>query len=396
MIALQLALILLPTQQPTEPVQAAPAAPRRGMVDLRWKVDPTVQVRPAKPEVVLAPSEPRVELRVEPRLELRLAEVLAPTEPRVELKVEPQLELRLAESVVELHDPTQAAPQAAHESAHQGRSWIGVELAGDGEGNASLEVGRMVEDSPAERAELEAGDRVLALNGESVSSLQDLRDRLDQLQPGQRVKLTVERAVGVELDRRGFGEKGKPRLGVRLSADDHGLLIDSVESGWPAEDAGLRAGDRITSIDDHDVRATSDLTEVLSATEPGDTVEIHIERTFALDLGTFPDPSGQAPGAGAFQLDAQPKRGRAQMDEGQPPPQIFGLPRGGSGGGSGDFQAQPVPRGGPPPAAQQDSGLESELRSLRDELRSLREELRALRSELDDLRRSGAGRRVGQ
>ena len=396
MIALQLALLLLPTQQPTEPVQPAPApaAPRRGMVDLRWKVDPTVQVRPAKPEVVPAPSEPRVELKVEPRLELRLAEVLEPTAPRVELKVDPQFRLRLAEPVVEFHDPAQAAPQDAHESAHQGRSWIGVELASDGEGNASLEVGRVVEDSPAERAEIEAGDRVVALNGESVSSLQDLRDRLDQLHPGQRVKLTVERAVGIELDRRGFGEKGKPRLGVRLSADDHGLLIDSVESGWPAEEAGLRSGDRITSINGNEVRETSDLTEVLAGTEPGNSVELRIDRTIPIELGNFPDQDGQAPGAGAFQLEAVPQeRGRARMeDEGQQP-QIFGLPRGG-----GDFQVQPPPRNAQPqPRAEpMDSGLESELRSLRDELRSLREELRALRSEIDDLRRSGAGRRVGQ
>lgn len=380
MIALQLALILLSAQQPTEPVQPAPAPPRRGMVDLRWRVDPTVQARRA-PEVV-ATTEPRVEVRVDPSFDLQ---------------VEPRLELRLAEPV-ELHDPTQAfhdpnqaAPQAARGSAQQGRSWIGVQLQSDDEGNASLEVGGVVEDSPAERAEIEAGDRLVALNGESVSSLEDLRARLDQLHPGQRVKLTVERAVGVELDQRGFGEKGKPRLGVRLSADDHGLLIDSVESGWPAEEAGLRGGDRITSINGNEVRETSNLTEVLAGTEPGNSVEIHIERTFALELGTFPDQAGEAPDADTFERVVPQERGRARMEEGQQP-QIFGLPRGGSGGGSGDFQVQPVPRGGPPPAAQQDSGLESELRSLRDELRSLREELRALRSEIDDLRRSSSTR----
>jgi membrane-associated protease RseP (regulator of RpoE activity) len=361
MIVLQLALLLLPAQQPTEPVQPAPVAPRRGMVDLRWNVS-VPQARRAAPEVVVAPTEPRVEVRVEPRLELSLAE-----------------------PVIEFHDP---AVQAAPEPARQGRSWIGVELASDGQGNADLEVGRVVEGSPAERAELEEGDRLVALDGESLESFQDLRDRLDQRHPGQRVKLTVERAVEIELDQRGFGEKGKPRLGVRLSADDHGLLIDSVESGWPAEEAGLRGGDRITSINGNEVRETSDLTEVLSATEPGSSVEIHVQRTIPIELGTFPDEGGQAPGAGAFRLEVPQERNRTRTDE----PQIFGLPRGGS-----DFQVQPVPRGGPPPSAEsQGSGLESELRSLRDELRSLREELRALRSEIDDLRRSGASRRVGQ
>ena len=127
------------------------------------------------------------------------------------------------------------------------------------------------------------------------------------------MKLTVELAVDVELDQRGFGEKGKPRLGVRLSADDHGLLIDSVEAGWPAEEAGLRGGDRITSINGHDVRETSDLTEVLAATEPGDSVEIHIDRTIPIELGAFPDQEGQAPGGGAFHLEATPERGHASV-----------------------------------------------------------------------------------
>jgi membrane-associated protease RseP (regulator of RpoE activity) len=243
---------------------------------LRWNGQ-AVQVRPAKPEVVLTPTEPRLELKVEPRLELRLA------------------------PVVESHDPV----QELRAPARQGRSWIGVELTSDDQGEAELEVGRVIEGSPAERAELEEGDRLVALDGEPLSSFQDLRERLDQRHPGQRVKLTVQRTLSVELDQRGYGEQGKPRLGVRLAEDDHGLATDSVESGWPAEAAGLRAGDIIKSIEGREVHTTSDLTGVLGEIEPGDSVEIGIERSVKLELGTFPGEEGQAPGGGAFSFGSR-------------------------------------------------------------------------------------------
>jgi hypothetical protein len=378
----------------------APVAQGQGMTELRWE---GVKVQTANPQVKLktkvkaAPLavEPKVDLQVEPRIEYRFEPVqVEPFELQIEpVQVEPgRFDLRLSAPTMALR---QAEPPVAVDVApvfgmqsSQGRAWIGVELESDGEGNADLEVGRVVEGSPAERAKLQAGDRIAALDGHPIESFDQLKGELAGRHPGESVQVTIARTTGIELDRRGWGEKGKPRLGVRLSeGDGNGLLVDSVEHGWPAEAAGLRAGDRITSIQGREVGSVGDLTEVLAEIEPGDTAELEIERQLEFQLGNYPDQEGQAPAGGMQQRGQPPSEDffAPQTREAQPP-QVFGLP----GAGGQQLQVQPrVPQVREREQYQPDEGgLESELRSLRDELRSLREELRALRSELDGLRRS--------
>lgn len=409
MIALHLALAVLASQQPTEcrPAQTAQCtqptpvvqvctiaqvqpvvqvqaganvqaaaltvAQGQGMAELTWKGDKS-PVKAAAPKL----AKPHAEPVVVPQI------ALEPVHPKIDLKLSaPALALRHVEPPVAL----ELAPAAPLQHA-QRRAWIGVELESDGQGNADLEIGNVIEASPAERAELQPGDRLTALDGHALSSFEDLKARLAEHHPGASVQLSVMRSADVELDQRGWGEKGKPRLGVRLSEDGGpGLLVDSVEPGWPAEAAGMRAGDRIHSIQGQDVAAASDLTEVLAEIEPGHPAELRVERQVELELGTFPEDGseeGQAP-SGGMQRFGLPEG----QDDFQPwtrqdqPPQVFGLP------GGGQLQVQPR---FPQARAQEGTGLESELRSLRDELRSLREELRALRSELDDLRRTGSGR----
>ena len=58
----------------------------------------------------------------------------------------------------------------------------------------------------------------------------------------------------------------------------HGALVSSVESGGPAEKAGVKAGDVITSFDGHAVDAASELPALVAATAPGKTVPIEVWR----------------------------------------------------------------------------------------------------------------------
>jgi serine protease Do len=59
----------------------------------------------------------------------------------------------------------------------------------------------------------------------------------------------------------------------QLSVDE-GVLIVSVISGGPADEAGLRAGDVIVSMDGEDIGTAADLTTAITSHQIGDQVEI--------------------------------------------------------------------------------------------------------------------------
>lgn len=72
---------------------------------------------------------------------------------------------------------------------------------------------------------------------------------------------------------------GSTYLGVFLDPNDEdGVWITGVEPGSPAEEAGLRRGDEIVSIDDEDVESTQDVRQLLAQMAPNEEVELRIER----------------------------------------------------------------------------------------------------------------------
>ena len=56
-----------------------------------------------------------------------------------------------------------------------------------------------------------------------------------------------------------------------------GVYISGVSS-QEAKDAGLQVGDRIISVDEVMVSQSSDVTDYLAGKQPGDTVEVNVER----------------------------------------------------------------------------------------------------------------------
>jgi len=83
---------------------------------------------------------------------------------------------------------------------------------------------------------------------------------------------------------------GHPRLGIDAediggqlgsffgAPDGEGILVRSVNSGSPAEKAGLKAGDVITSFNGERVRSLGDLRQKLAAQTESTTAKIGVLR----------------------------------------------------------------------------------------------------------------------
>lgn len=92
-----------------------------------------------------------------------------------------------------------------------------------------------------------------------------------------------------QLERMRFRIGSGPRLGVELvrttpelrthlgAPDDHGVLVGKVLSGTPAEKAGIKVGDLITTVAGTDVASAGGIVEALSE-KGGQTVEIELVR----------------------------------------------------------------------------------------------------------------------
>ena len=158
-------------------------------------------------------------------------------------------------------------------------------------------VSQVESDSPGAKAGLKVGDVITQIDGKEVSDASDLQVVVGQKNPGTTVKLQVMRDgksidVPVTLEAMGSRDKsgkevseagtGKPRWGVGLSditpemreqlqapSDLHGAVIQQVQPGSPADNAGLQSGDVIVEVDRKPVQNASDVKNALSNVAKG-------------------------------------------------------------------------------------------------------------------------------
>lgn len=182
-------------------------------------------------------------------------------------------------------------------------------------------IGKVVADSPAAKAGLKENDVVTEINGQRIESAATFRRMIHEIPAGRTAQLTIWRdghsqslsvtlghsedrgrvwtskaAPGnfafrmpdmprVEIPRMDFDGAmllGRPRLGIDAedlsgqlgsyfgAPDGEGVLVREVNSGSPAEKAGLKAGDVITSVDGERIHSVGDLREKLSAKHDDD------------------------------------------------------------------------------------------------------------------------------
>ncbi len=83
--------------------------------------------------------------------------------------------------------------------------------------------------------------------------------------------------------RLGEGQNGHPALGLQVDGRGDRVTVAQVKSGSAAEKAQIRPGDVILAINGRDVRSPDDLVKQISRLEPGDRVELTIDRSFAAE-----------------------------------------------------------------------------------------------------------------
>jgi len=207
-----------------------------------------------------------------------------------------------------------------------GSSWLGVEtheVTSDKAKELKLSaergvvLGKIVPDSPAAKAGLKENDVVMEINGQRVEGAAQFRRMIHEIPAGRSIQLSVWRdgrtqtisaTLGKSQERRRamkmvaptpgtfafrmpeipeipsmewngnmlFGG-GQPRLGIDAedlsgqlgtffgAPDGEGILVRDVNSSSPAEKAGVKAGDVITSLNGERIRTVGELREKLSA-----------------------------------------------------------------------------------------------------------------------------------
>jgi serine protease Do len=151
-------------------------------------------------------------------------------------------------------------------------------------------------DSPGAKAGLQIGDVITEIDGQKVSDAGELQVMVGQKQPGSKIMLKVLRdgksmSVPVTLEALGShtaegsdNSKGESKMhwGIGLSnltpevreqlqapRDVHGAVIEQVQPGSSADNAGLQQGDIILEVNRHKVQSASDVQQALANVPKG-------------------------------------------------------------------------------------------------------------------------------
>ncbi len=168
-------------------------------------------------------------------------------------------------------------------------------------------VGDVTADGPADKGGIRRGDVIVSFNGKQVENATELRQIVAEAKPGSTATVGIMRdgkqmdekvvlgerpkgrgATGEELN--SSGESSKSQLGLSVEAltpqlasqlgfeNEQGVVVDQVNSGSPAEEAGIVRGDLIKEIDREPVKSISDFRSAISNLHSGDVAAFLVRR----------------------------------------------------------------------------------------------------------------------
>jgi serine protease Do len=178
------------------------------------------------------------------------------------------------------------------------RGWLGVQIQpvekdiaeslGLAEASGALVIAPQ-DGSPGAKAGIRKGDVITAVNGEPVKDPKDLARRIAAIDPGKVVDVSIWRDgksenVKVDIGKlpaeqkqaaagKDAPETDKPmqeqalaNLGVTVlpTDDGKGVTVTEVDPDSPAAEQGLKAGDKITAVNNQDVKSADDITKALA------------------------------------------------------------------------------------------------------------------------------------
>ncbi|MCF7887101.1 MAG: RIP metalloprotease RseP [Candidatus Omnitrophica bacterium] len=142
-------------------------------------------------------------------------------------------------------------------------------------------VGAVEKRSPAQQAGIQPGDKIISLGNKKVESWSQLQDKIYQAK--EPVKLSLERnGDKINLDVPVGEKKITNKLGreVKVSyigVNVYGPIIGEVIEDYPAQQAGLKKGDKIVKVNNKDVTTWQDLAKEIQDSE--DSVSLKVERS---------------------------------------------------------------------------------------------------------------------
>lgn len=185
-----------------------------------------------------------------------------------------------------------------------------IDISVQGFSGTGLLLKQVVAKGPAAQAGLRGGDILTHFNGKPIEDGDDLSFFLRKARPGAKVSLDWVRENGrmkgvAKLTARAGGDAkviiAREDLGRALTStaflgigslavnenllnwlgvkQGHGILIDAIVKGSPAERAGLRVGDVLVNLDDRAVDSPGRLRRVLETCRPGAKVRLSLVRS---------------------------------------------------------------------------------------------------------------------